>query len=174
MTLFVRIGARNRWENNGVARRSDDESDVTQATKDLSLRDDEEALSGFLVETAEEAREVASLFAQTQRERPDNVDYIQLPLELITRKSGLNVTSASNTPWGQAMHPKLRERYVWLHGLDADRSRELARATLAGNHKVSRISRKHVELDCATRAAADSELSGRLSPYWKTTLQRKR
>lgn len=72
--MFLRFGKKSRWDK----RDHSEPSDVETAMEDLSPRDDDEDVSVYRVETLDEAKTVAMVFALT-RGGPRRLDAVLLP-----------------------------------------------------------------------------------------------
>jgi hypothetical protein len=137
---LLRSARKNRWEH----RRADDLSDVTEASKDLTLRTGEDGLSLFEVKDEAEGQHIATAIGVHRMltvGRSDHVDYLLIPSEVFARL-GLTVIPVPDP----RLEPQLSELHREVKGITDEISLQLAAAILKeGRFQVNRIKKQEIE-----------------------------
>jgi hypothetical protein len=122
--LLLRVSRSSRWN---LDRRPDDPAHVELAAQELALRPiDEGRLSVYQVEGEADEQEIAVRFAVTCRKRPQPLEYVVFPVELVT---ALGLTVAHEPR--EEIDPYLSEHHYGIIGLDDEMAQRLASAILA-------------------------------------------
>lgn len=151
--LLVRIGRKSYW--------STTEPSVDRAIKDLSLRTDEEGLSVYKVDSIDNAREIAKLFAPTARKSASKIDFILFDESLVTAVEGLGLRKTECD-----LHPELSEAHHEIVGLDDQKSCALATAILSGSFLAERISESEVIESLRSRMQRDDDFKDYVYEDW--------
>ena len=151
--LLVRIGRKSCW--------STTDPSVERAVKDLSLRTDEEGLSVYKVNSIDNARNIAKLFAPTARKSVDKIDFILFDESLVTTIEGLDLRKTECD-----LHPELSEAHHEIVGLDDQKACALASAVLSSSFCAERISESEVIESLRSRMQHDDQFKDYVYEDW--------
>lgn len=151
--LLVRIGSKSRW--------STTEPSSERAAKDLSLRTDEEGLSVYKVDSIENARDIAKLFAPTARKSVGKIDFVLFDESLVAAIEGLGLRKTECD-----LHPELSEAHHEIVGLDDQKACALATAVLSSSFCAERISESEVIESLRSRMRRDDDFKDYVHEDW--------
>ncbi len=159
----LRVGRKARWE---MDRDASDPRQVAEAAEDLKLGPGESGLSVFRIDNHDEIREVGVRYALTCRRKPEHLDYVLFPEELV-RELDLAVTPT----FVPGLHPYLNDRHCEICGLTGDLRLRLAAAILSRkDRRVNRIREKDLVALGLEVCRRDPTLREHLKGDWPSKL----
>jgi hypothetical protein len=162
---LLRIGRLRRWSLDRDAGRPED---VAEAARDLSLDVGEAGLSVFRVEDEDETREVVVRFALTCRPKPQHLDFVVFPSELVSHL-GLDIAPVPR----EDLEPFLSARHHEIAGLTPVLALHLAAAILGCvGRQVERIREHDLPTLGVESCRRDPELKQFLKGHWAMLLSR--
>lgn len=157
--MWLRVGKRGRWRS----RNAGDQDAVSQAALDLKPRDNER-LSVYQVHNTLQARRVAAAFAITQHYKPDHIEIILIPSQvLVTARLVPVLTPLSQLP------AYLRDKHHEIPSLDSlDKREDVARRALRNKGLVvERITKQNIRsLAIQRRVLKEPGIESAVRPGW--------
>jgi hypothetical protein len=159
----LRVVRKARWDTDRDAL---DPIQVSEAAEDLRLGPGEVGLSVFRVHGGEEIQEVAVRYALTCRRKPEHLDYVVFPEDLV-QELGLAIEPRSVA----GLDPYLNARHQEISGLTEEIRLRLAASILGvEDRQVGRIRDKALGDLGLELCQRDPELRANLKGDWPSRL----